>query len=337
MSNYNQTLLTNIKRYLLLALVLFFSLILSYSYSFTQSGTIDKEAIQEDFSKSISPEKLIYTAGESHKILIYGEIHKMAQSKVLLTKTIKKLHFDYGFDYLMLEIGEDYQEIVNEYVETGNELLLRKNPWTLFSPFLASEQYLKIYKSVYQINKTSDRKMRIICADYDPLKYAQDYEMIRKRDKHFMKVLNKEVFWGNTDAKVIIFIGAYHSMKNNVWEQMKEFDPNGMIFKSDPLGVYLEKAFPGEVFSIYIDGIIPKHYDPEGFFLTQIGTLYKTQQINMPIIPFALIIRDIDKLNLKVMKNISLFGNFDGYIFSGEFESLKLINIKKWKNKRNKN
>lgn len=338
----NNKYLSKIQKYVLLSTIVFISLILiSYGLSFTQTdavdnGNVDESAIEENISKSISPEELIYTAGNTHQIIIFGEIHKMAQSKTLLKKTIKRLHFDYGFDYLMLEIGEDYQHIVDEYLETGNELLLRKNPWTLFSPFLASEQYLKIYKSVYQINKISTRKMKIICADYDPLKYSQDYEMIRNRDKHFMEVLNKKVFLSRPYAKMVIFIGAYHAMKHNVWEEMKEFDPNGMIFKSDPLGMHLERAFPNKVFSIYIDGIIPPGYDSEGFFLTQIGSLYKTQQINMPVIPFALMIKNIDKIKLKVMKNISLTENYDGYIFVGELEPLKLIDIKKWNNKRNK-
>lgn len=306
-----------------------------FTFIFTQD--IEPEFLEE-ISKCITPEEMICNAAQKNKIIMFGEIHIMAQPKELLTRTIKKLHFDYGFNYLVLEIGENYQYLVDEYLETGNELILRKNPWTLFSPWHASEQYIKIYKAVYQINKVSKNKMKIICADYDPIKYSENYELIRNRDEHIMEILQQEIFTVDKAAKVVIFIGAYHVIKNNVWEYMKEFDPFGVIFEKNPLGFHLNKAFPNKVFSIYIDGIIPKDIDEDGLFLTDIGILYKKQMITMVPVPFALLVENnisISKFN--VMSKIPIASNFDGYIFAGPLEKLKLIDIEDWKSKKDKN
>jgi hypothetical protein len=310
-------------------------IIVSYSSVSTQEND-DGILLNEINENSITPEGMLYDAAKVNKVIIYGEIHIMAQPKEFLYKTIKTLNNEYRFNYLALEIGEKYQPIVDKYLETGNELILRKNPWTLFSPMHASEQYLKIYKSVYQINKVSNTKMKIVCIDYDPVEYSQNYELIRDRDNFMMKNLNEKVFSVDEDAKLIIFIGAYHSLKNNVWELMKELDPYGIMFKSDPLGVHLNKAFPGKVFSFYIDGIVPKSYDNLGVFLSQIGTLYEQHLIMAPV-PFAININnDIKLTELSVMKKIPIKGNFDGYMFVGDFEELKLINLSDWANKKDK-
>lgn len=306
------------------------------SHTIQTQDTVTEKDILKGLSETIEPENMIYKAGAENKILIFGEIHPMAQPKKLLAKTIKKLHREYGFNYLALEVGENFQPIVDEYLETGNELLLRKNPWTLFSPWHASEEHIKIYKAVYQINKRHENKMKIICMDYNPIEYSQDYDMIRDRDSHMMFNLNEQIFKQDADAKLIILIGAYHALKNNVWETMKDYDTYGIMFKQDPLGVHLENKYPEEIFSIYIDGIVPKDYDNNGFFLTDIGNLYQQHMITMPVVPFAMMVENGIIAELNVMKKIPAVDNFDGYIFTGEFEELKHIDIDKWNNKKDK-
>jgi hypothetical protein len=315
-------------------------LILLLIYIFAQNLTtqeIEDEPLLEEIYNSIKPEEMIYKAASNNRVLIYGEIHPMAQPKMYLARTIKKLHYDYDYDYLVLEIGDTYQPIIDKYLETGNELLLRKNPWTLFSPWHASEQHIKIYKAVYQINKrTPDNPMKIVCADYNPEQYGQNSELLKSRDKHIMENINNEILEKNKEANIIILIGAYHALKNNVWEYMKEYDPYGIVFKEDPLGVHLNKLFPDEVFSFYIDGIIPDTYDENGYFLSKIGILYKKHLITMAPIPFALFIDNSVDTKFNIFKEVPISGNYDGYIFVGEFEELKYIDVEQWKNKKNK-
>jgi hypothetical protein len=336
---YVESLMNNRKTIIKL-ISIFFILILYTMFiapGFTQDNDSENPLLEEIVRYHIDPYQMIFDSAKSHDILIYGEIHTMAYPKEIFAGSIKKLHFDYGFNYIALEIGESCQDIINEYLETGNELLLRKNPWTLFSPWHASEQYLKIYKTVYQINQISERKMRIICMDYDPLTYSNDLTLLRDRDRYMMEVLDREVFSIDKSAKLLILIGAYHAVKSNVWEYMKDIDSEGLLFKNDPLGAFLQKRFPAKVFSFYIDGIIPDVYDDEGFFQTSISELYSKQMLTMSAIPFALLFDRIpEAFHLNILMKIPIEGNFDGYIFTGDSEELKRIDINKWKNKKDK-
>ncbi len=329
-----------ITKLLIFILLINITLIIGFIYpTHAQDDDISENPLLDEIAKNnIDPYQMIYKAAESKNILIYGEIHTMAYPKEIFAGSIKTLHKDYGFNYVALEIGKNYQDIVNEYLETGNELTLRKNPWTLFSPWHASEQYLKIYKTVYQINQLSESKIKIICMDYDPIRYSNDLSLLRDRDRYMMDILDDKVFSKDNNAKMLILIGAYHALKSNVWDYMKDVDSQGFIFEKDPLGALLNIKFPDNTFSFYIDGIIPDIYDDEGFFQTSIGQLYNQQMLTMSPVPFALLIEGItNNPDFNILMKIPIEGNFDGYIFTGDSEELKRIDIEKWKSKNNKN
>jgi hypothetical protein len=207
----------------------------------------------------------------------------------------------------------------------------------LFSPWHASEQYLKIYKTVYQINQVSENKMEIICMDYDPIRYSNDLSLLRDRDKYMMDILEEKVLSKDNNAKILILIGAYHAVKTNVWDYMKDIDSKGLMFEKDPLGALLCIEYPEKVFSFYIDGIIPDIYDEEGFFQTSISQLYTQKMLTVSPVPFALLVEKImENPDFNILMKIPIEGNFDGYIFTGDSEELKRIDIEKWKSKNNK-
>jgi len=168
----------------------------------------------------VEPLRFLQSAITQHRIVFLGDIHPVAEPKLLVTHLIASQREDQAVDLLALEVASEQQEWVDQYLASQPEgvSILVDHPRTLRAHWGVSVEYLGIYRAVYHWNREHPRHpTHILAADLRgwpiaPLTLHMATGGFANRDvwmaAAFRKTLQEHPTW-----RVLIFMGGYHGLK----------------------------------------------------------------------------------------------------------------------------
>jgi hypothetical protein len=166
------------------------------------------------------PLDLVQRALSRHRIVFLGDIHPLAEPKLLVSRLVREQGAGATIDLLALEVASEQQAAIDRYLASAPEdtTILLDNPRTLRAYWGASSEYLGIYRAVYQWNAThADRPVHVLAADLrgwpiSPLTEHMATGGFVNRDiwmaAAFRKALDEHPDW-----RVLVFMGGYHGLK----------------------------------------------------------------------------------------------------------------------------
>jgi hypothetical protein len=166
------------------------------------------------------PLRFVQDALRQHQIVFLGDIHPLAEPKVLVAKLIRQQQEDQAIDLLALEVAADQQEWIDHYLSSDPEdtRILLDHPGTLRAHWGMSAEYLDIYRAVYQWNRGHPgQPIRILAADLRGWPMAALTPKIAtdgfvSRDMWMASSFRKEL-QRHPDWRVLVFMGGYHGLK----------------------------------------------------------------------------------------------------------------------------
>src|SRR6476659_4269629 len=98
------------------------------------------------------PLAFVQQALSQHRIVFLGDIHPIAEPKLLVAQLIRGQSRQYAIDLLALEVASEQQEWIDQYLASQPEdtSILLNHPRTLRSHWGLSHEYLEIYRAVYR-------------------------------------------------------------------------------------------------------------------------------------------------------------------------------------------
>jgi hypothetical protein len=169
---------------------------------------------------TFEPLRFVQDALRQHQIVFLGDIHPLAEPKLLVARLIREQQEGQAIDLLALEIAAEQQEWIDRYLASRPEdtRLLLDHPRTLRSHWGVSAEYLDIYRAVHRWNQDHPTKpIRILAADLmgwpmTPLTPAAATHGFANRDMWMAASFRKEL-QRHPDWRVLIFMGGYHGLK----------------------------------------------------------------------------------------------------------------------------
>jgi hypothetical protein len=167
------------------------------------------------------PFEFVQAALARHRTVFLGDIHPLAEPKLLVSRLIREQAPGTSIDLLALEVASDEQETIDRYLSSVPEdtTILLDNPRTLRSHWGISVEYLDIYRAVYHWNADHpDRPVHVLAADIRGWPIAPLTEHMAtggfvNRDvwmaAAFRKALERHPEW-----RTLVFMGGYHGLKN---------------------------------------------------------------------------------------------------------------------------
>jgi hypothetical protein len=166
------------------------------------------------------PLEFLKTAIREHQIVFLGDIHPLAEPKLLVSRLIQEQPEEQAIDLLALEVASEQQEWIDRYLQSRPEdiNLLLDHPRTLRAHWGVSVEYLDIYRAVYRWNEQHPgHPVHVLAADLRgwpiaPLTPHMATGGFVNRDiwmaASFRKTLQAHPAW-----RVLIFMGGYHGLK----------------------------------------------------------------------------------------------------------------------------
>ena len=166
------------------------------------------------------PFEFVQAALARHRIVFLGDIHPLAEPKLLVSRLIEGQVPDASIDLLALEVASDQQEVIDRYLAGVPEdtTILVDHPRTLRAHWGASHEYLGIYRSVYRWNAAHpDQPVHLLAADIrgwpmSPLTEHMATGGFVNRDIWMAAAFRKAVA-RHPDWRTLIFMGGYHGLK----------------------------------------------------------------------------------------------------------------------------
>lgn len=167
------------------------------------------------------PLHFLQTALRDHQIVFLGDVHPLAEPKLLVSQFIDGQDEATAIDLLALEVASEQQQWIDRYLASAPEdtTILLEHPRTLRSHWGVSAEYLGIYRAVYRWNaQHPSRKVHVLAADLlgwpiAPLTAHMATGGFVNRDlwmaAAFRKTLRQHPEW-----RVLIFMGGYHGLKS---------------------------------------------------------------------------------------------------------------------------
>jgi hypothetical protein len=171
-------------------------------------------------SAPIPPLEFLQAALVQHQIVFLGDIHPLAEPKLLVAELIRKQRVGQTIDLLALEVGSDQQEWIDRYLRSQPEdtTILLNHPRTLRAHWGISAEYLGIYRAVYQWNSTHpNHPVHILAADLLGWPIAPSTAHMAtggfvNRDI-WMAAAFRKTLEQHSDWRILIFMGGYHGLK----------------------------------------------------------------------------------------------------------------------------
>ncbi len=171
-------------------------------------------------AQATPPFEFLQSALATHHLVFLGDIHPLAEPKLLVARLIREQSADAGIDLLALEVASEQQEAIDRYLTSVPEdtTILLDHPRTLRSHWGVSAEYLDIYRAVYGWNAAHpDRPVHVLAADIrgwpiSPLTKHMATGGFANRDV-WMAAAFRKVLDAHPDWRVLAFMGGYHGLK----------------------------------------------------------------------------------------------------------------------------
>ena len=166
------------------------------------------------------PLRFVQDALRQHQIVFLGDIHPLAEPKLLVARLIREQREDQAIDLLALEVAAEQQEWIDRYLSSDPEdiRILLDHPRTLRAHWGISAEFLDIYRAVYQWNRDHPgQPVRVLAADLlgwpiTPLTPHMATGGFVNRDMWMAAAFRKQL-QQHPDWRVLIFMGGYHGLK----------------------------------------------------------------------------------------------------------------------------
>jgi hypothetical protein len=175
------------------------------------------------FTLPTSPDPLqfLQNALRQNQIVFLGDIHPVAEPKLLVTALIRAQREEEAIDLLVLEVAADQQQWIDRYLGTTPEdtSILLEHPRTLRGHWGISAEYLGIYRAAYRWNaEHPSHPLRILAADLAgwpmaPLPPEKATDGFANRDRAMANAFRLAV-QPHPDWRILIFMGGYHGLKS---------------------------------------------------------------------------------------------------------------------------
>jgi hypothetical protein len=167
-----------------------------------------------------APLEFLQSAVREHRIVFLGDIHPLAEPKLLLSEFIRTQQVGQQIDLLALEVGSEQQQWIDQYLGSRPEdtTVLLRHPRTLRAHWGISAEYLDIYRAVYGWNRSHpDHPIHVLAADLlgwpiAPLTPHMATGGFVNRDQ-WMAASFRKTMELHPDWRVLIFMGGYHGLK----------------------------------------------------------------------------------------------------------------------------
>ena len=220
------------------------------------SQTEIKTYLQHIDTDSSDPFKFVADKFDKHSVVFLGELHKRKQDLEFFRNLIPYLYQTKNINVIGWEFGAaEYQKDADSVV-TASEFD-RKKAISIMRNSMYNwcyEEYLDIFKTIWQINKSilrPDEKIKFLQLNksYIPKRWNSPNQNIRleERKKSFDNILpdivEKEVLQKN--KKILIYCGLHHTLT-------KFKTPKIFFLKENDgrAGQRLYKKYPDEIFQI---------------------------------------------------------------------------------------
>jgi hypothetical protein len=172
-------------------------------------------------AQSSPPFEFVQAALSRHQVVFLGDIHPLAEPKLLVARLIREQAPDGSIDLLALEVASEQQEAIDRYLAAIPEdtTILLDHPRTLRSHWGVSSEYLSIYRAVYWWNaRHPEHPVAILAADLrgwpiSPLTEHMATGGFANRDA-WMAAAFRKVLDAHPDWRVLVFMGGYHGLKS---------------------------------------------------------------------------------------------------------------------------
>jgi hypothetical protein len=166
------------------------------------------------------PLEFVQAALARHRIVFLGDIHPLADPKLLVTRLIREQSTATAIDLLALEVASEQQEVIDHYLSSVPEdtTILLDHPRTLRSHWGVSAEYLDIYRAVYHWNAAHpERPVHVLAADIRGWPMASLTEHMAtggfvNRDIWMAAAFRKAV-QQHPEWRTLVFMGGYHGLK----------------------------------------------------------------------------------------------------------------------------
>jgi hypothetical protein len=155
-----------------------------------------------------------------HRVVFLGDIHPLAEPKLLVANVIRSQQESTAIDLLALEVASEQQEWIDRYLASDPEdtSILLDHPRTLRAHWGISSEYLEIYRAVYRWNSAHPaHPIRVLAADLlgwpiAPLTPHMATGGFANRDQWMAAAFRKKLE-PHPEWRVLIFMGGYHGLK----------------------------------------------------------------------------------------------------------------------------
>jgi hypothetical protein len=168
-----------------------------------------------------TPLHFLQAALRDHQIVFLGDIHPLAEPKLLVSQVIGAQDKGTAIDLLALEVASEQQEWIDRYLASSPEdtTILLEHPRTLRAHWGVSSEYLGIYRAAYRWNAGHpEQKVHVLAADLlgwpiAPLTPHMATGGFVNRDIWMAAAFRKRL-QQHPDWRVLIFMGGYHGLKS---------------------------------------------------------------------------------------------------------------------------
>ena len=184
------------------------------------------------------------------KLILFGEIHGTKEIPKLIEKFLIEIAKTEEFN-ICLEIPEEFQEKIDEFMESGNDDVLENIPFFLEpdnQDGRGSLEYLDIIKEINNIDKNYKRNIKIFCID-------SNSDNQERRESYLAENILKKI----SDKKTFAILGDVHASKSFVSFFGKKFLPaGGILFNKLGNKMFSTRILPkkGEFFNFGVKKII---------------------------------------------------------------------------------
>ncbi len=312
----------------LLLLYIVFNLNLFHKTKILSSDKI-KSYLQDIDKETSDPFKFVADKFDNYSVVFLGELHKRKQDLEFFSNLILYLHQTKKINIIGWEFGAaEYQKDADSVV-TASEFDRKKAISIMRNSlyYWCYEEYLNIFKTIWQINKTitsDNEKIRFLQLNrpYNPrLLNSPDksisLEEQRKGnfDNTLPGIVEKEVIKQN--KKILIYCGLHHSLT--------KFKVPKLFFLKDKgrAGQILYEKYPDKIFQICLLSLFP----PRWFIYKEL-THNRNHKFVYPFDAVFNQIYDTLKRPFAVNSNDSAFAKLKDYNSFYAFDTWSGINFK---------
>lgn len=303
------------------------------------SPTEIRTYIQDIDKESSDPFKFVADKFDNHSVVFLGELHKRKQDLEFFSNLIPYLYRTKKINIIGWEFGaSEYQKDADSVVtaldfDRKKAIAIMRNSMY----YWCYEEYLNIFKTIWQLNKTitqDDKKIRFLQLNrpYNPNHLKSPDKNIRLEevkkgnfDNTLPGIVEKEVIQQN--KKILIYCGLHHSLT--------KFKTPKLFFIKDKgrAGQILYEKYPDKIFQI---GLLSP-YPPRWFIYNELthnqnykfvypfdavfNQLYDTLKR-----PFAINSSDPVFANIKDYNSFYAFDTWGGIKFKNFCDGIIMLN-----------